>query len=77
MQKAKKTFLPAAVQKAKAKNVESDQAKKAKEAYRSRAAEGKVPSTRDRGDRPAEDAFASFSGGGPGGRTCARAARDW
>ena len=74
VQKAMKTFLPADVQRAKVANAESEEAKKVKAAYRERAAAGGGrPGERPDGDRPADDAFASFggrSGGGGGDRAC-------
>ena len=74
VQKAMKTFLPADVQRAKVANAESEEAKKVKAAYRERAAAGGGrPGERPDGDRPADDAFASFGGrgGGMGGdRAC-------
>merc|ERR1712147_585241 len=66
-----KTFLPADVQRAKVANAESEEAKKVKAAYRERAAAGGGrPGERPDGDRPADDAFASFGGGGGGDRAC-------
>ena len=73
VQKAMKTFLPADVQRAKVANAESEEAKKVKAAYRERAAAGGGrPGERPDGDRPADDAFASFGGrsGGGGDRAC-------
>merc|ERR1719213_1620704 len=49
--------------------MESEAAKKAKEAYRTRVSEGRTNATRERRNSQDDDAFASFGGGG-GGRTC-------
>ncbi|CAH0366640.1 unnamed protein product, partial [Pelagomonas calceolata] len=69
VQSAMKTFLPADVQRVKVGTMESEAAKKAKEAYRTRVSEGRTNATRDRRNSQDDDAFASFGGGG-GGRTC-------
>ena len=69
VQSAMKTFLPADVQRVKVGTMESEAAKKAKEAYRTRVSEGRTNATRDRRNSQDDDAFASF-GGGSSGRTC-------
>jgi len=73
VQSAMKSFLPADTQRVKVGTTESEASKKAKENYRTRLAEGRTASTRERGPEGAggEDAFASFGGGGGGGdRAC-------
>lgn len=78
VQTAMKTFLKGDVQRVKVSNTESEEAKKAKVAYRERAAAGGGrPGERERSgsNAGADDAFASFggrSGGGAGGggRAC-------